>query len=1139
MALGVGANGEVVIRLTADDRALLAGLARDSKAVSSFGSKAKAMGTQMGTIGRNMTRYVTLPVAAAAAGSVMLAKDFDNTLTKIRALTGASQNDIKKYRVQLVGMAKDLHEAPTKLAEALYFVTNPAFTAAESLGTMRQSAKAAATGLGEVKDIAFVANSAVMAFGKENLKSSYAIDVMTAATREGNFEASELAGSIGDVIGSAAKMKVSFDQVGGAIAVMTKKGLSVPESVTSLNAFIMGLNKGTEAGAKYLDQYGLSYADLRKELATKGLVATMQHINKITKGNNEALVDIIPNIRALRALFAITGTSGKEVARIFNSVKNSVGDTNKAFKITKQSDAWKMKAMWEDLKTAGVQLGQVLLPVVTQIAQAIGKVVSAFAALPPGLQKFIIYAGLAAAAVGPLLSGFSKLLGVTEALGGLSKAGGGLTKFMLGMGKWGVIAGGAIAAISGITYAIHKLEEEHRKSKFGVKGYTDMTNTIYKQAGLKKVTIDGVVYWEYEVKPKPKAKYGSGGAGFAKMMADVKRQIQNQANQRKNTLKTSAQETVGASLNVKLEAKRTQVAEALHQVDQWIKSLAGERGAKALELKVKLGKIKGNLESQLVNLKQQIESNMKTVKLDFPAPSFKNANQALDGFVTKVGGLKFTPPKMPKPSGATQAAANARSEMQSYFNSNPLSVTVNAKKGTMPRFATGGVASGPRSGYPVMLHGTEKITPMSSVSTDESGMRSSTSGSDNGMSGMMASVRSTGRVAAKVGDAVASAVRTSSKRQKRLETAAAIADSISSLVDFINGVTEAIKSITAGAPHLFAGWKAQVKKLVDLASSIATVVSGAVNKMFPWTRGRPASKGKEAIDPKPKKKGKKLQEAAEMLGPIGDAVQFVADMSEVLKTLASSVMPAETAGIKANAQRIAKLAVDMAQVIATEINAVFPKGKWVKKKKKWKFTGGDKRKALEDAAEAAGPAGEVISLIADTIGVLQTMTEVDPRLFLPPAGAWDKVATIIREMVNAMTTGLEGITISDAVLKSADKIRQLADALMAVLEVMRGISDVSAGNLGNVGWQNMIDAANGMVNASQRLPSFTGALLGTSSGAATSGAASMAASQQPIQYFDQRQFNWSSLATPSRAERERVYKEMASIRPQLERRQAR
>jgi hypothetical protein len=32
-----------------------------------------------------------------------------------------------------------------------------------------------------------------------------------------------------------------------------------------------------------------------------------------------------------------------------------------------------------------------------------------------------------------------------------------------------------------------------------------------------------------------------------------------------------------------------------------------------------------------------------------------------------------------------------------------------------PGFATGGMVSGPRSGYPVMLHGTELIVPLSEV----------------------------------------------------------------------------------------------------------------------------------------------------------------------------------------------------------------------------------------------------------------------------------------------------------------------------------------------------------------------------------------------------------------------------------------
>ncbi len=42
---------------------------------------------------------------------------------------------------------------------------------------------------------------------------------------------------------------------------------------------------------------------------------------------------------------------------------------------------------------------------------------------------------------------------------------------------------------------------------------------------------------------------------------------------------------------------------------------------------------------------------------------------------------------------------------------------------SLPGFASGGIASGPESGYPVMLHGTEMITPVNDFQSMASEIR--------------------------------------------------------------------------------------------------------------------------------------------------------------------------------------------------------------------------------------------------------------------------------------------------------------------------------------------------------------------------------------------------------------------------------
>ena len=99
---------------------------------------------------------------------------------------------------------------------------------------LEASAKGAAVGLGQTKVVADAATSAVNAYGAENLSGSAAVDVLTAAVREGKVEADRLAPAIGKAIPVASAMGIEFHEVAAAIASMTRTGTDARTSAIQL-----------------------------------------------------------------------------------------------------------------------------------------------------------------------------------------------------------------------------------------------------------------------------------------------------------------------------------------------------------------------------------------------------------------------------------------------------------------------------------------------------------------------------------------------------------------------------------------------------------------------------------------------------------------------------------------------------------------------------------------------------------------------------------------------------------------------------------------------------------------------------------------------------------------------------------------
>ena len=221
---------------------------------------------------------------------------------------------------------------------------------------LEASLKAAAVGLGETKTVADLATSALNAYGSANLSATDATDVMVTAVREGKLEAGELAQSMGRVLPLASAMGVEFHEVGAAFAALSRTGTNAAEASTQIRGIFASLLKPTQQAEEALDKMGLSSAELRTQLREKGLLSTLQTLQKEFKGNDEAAAQVFGNVRALSAVLDLMGENADGTRKIFDNLTQSLGATNEAFLITEESTSQK-------LDKALAQLGNSTIPV--------------------------------------------------------------------------------------------------------------------------------------------------------------------------------------------------------------------------------------------------------------------------------------------------------------------------------------------------------------------------------------------------------------------------------------------------------------------------------------------------------------------------------------------------------------------------------------------------------------------------------------------------------------------------------------------------------------------------------------------------------------------------------------------------------
>jgi TP901 family phage tail tape measure protein len=408
---GGNALARLLVVFSGDTSSLDAAIARTQGTMAGFASNAAS-------IGKSLTRAVTLPVLAVGGAALFMASQFESAIGRIAGLTpivDQVQGGIGTIRTRLLELAQVVPTAPNDLAESLYYAGSAGLDAESAFQVVQASAEGAAIGMGEAADISKVLIAALNNFGSPAggpLTAADAMDALTAAIREGTAAPDELAVSLGRVLPVAKEAGVTFQETVASIASLTNIGVPTRVATTSLRALFAELLAPTQQASARLDTLGISADKVRNVLAQFGPIAAFQLIEDAVHGDEDALRDILPQIRGFTAYLGIADDRLNESRRIFDEVTNSSGDFQKALAIIAQTPQFKFGIALNKMRVAAIDLGTVLFPVFSRIIDIIGSVGDALANLPDPVQKMAVAFALLAAAVGPVL----QLLGNMGAL---------------------------------------------------------------------------------------------------------------------------------------------------------------------------------------------------------------------------------------------------------------------------------------------------------------------------------------------------------------------------------------------------------------------------------------------------------------------------------------------------------------------------------------------------------------------------------------------------------------------------------------------------------------------------------------------------------------------------------------------------
>lgn len=369
-----------------------------------FDGIAKAGGA-LKSVGTALTASVTAPVMAAGAAAVKMTTDFNASMSKVQALSGATGKELEMLRDKAKEMGATTMYSATECADALSYMALAGWDANESTAALPGVLNLAAASGMDLAQASDLCTDYMSAFGMAASEAGRMADVLAYAQANSNTTTEQLGEAFKNCAVNANAFGLDVEQTTALLGKLADQGLKGSEAGTALNAVFRDMSSKMEDGAIKIGDMSVKITDAQGNF--RDMADIVRDVNKATDGMSESerMVALQSTFTAdsIKAMGILCGTGADQIDEFTQALYGSKGaaeDMADAMNDNLQGDIQEMKSAFE---AAAIAIGEKLDPVFRGLVQTVTKVVSAFSKLPaPVLTVIMVLAGILAA-VGPIL----------------------------------------------------------------------------------------------------------------------------------------------------------------------------------------------------------------------------------------------------------------------------------------------------------------------------------------------------------------------------------------------------------------------------------------------------------------------------------------------------------------------------------------------------------------------------------------------------------------------------------------------------------------------------------------------------------------------------------------------------------------
>ena len=296
-----GAARQASERLTAQMKTLADGLKNVANACTKVAGTAlkgvelsfKAVAEEVKLGVKALEAYVTglTTAATAVAGfAVKSGASFEQSMSKVQSLSGATGDDLKALEDKAREMGASTSKSASEAADALGYMALAGWNNQQMLEGLEPVLRASEAGQMDLATCSDLVTDSMSAMGIQTSELTHYLDVVTKTQSSAN---TSMQGMLEAYIGCGGTLKnleVPLEESATLIGVLANRGIKGSEAGTSLNSVLVNLMGSGGQAAEALESLGVSMYDVDGN--RKGVTTTLRELDEALKNCSESERDV-------------------------------------------------------------------------------------------------------------------------------------------------------------------------------------------------------------------------------------------------------------------------------------------------------------------------------------------------------------------------------------------------------------------------------------------------------------------------------------------------------------------------------------------------------------------------------------------------------------------------------------------------------------------------------------------------------------------------------------------------------------------------------------------------------------------------------------------------------------------------------